>query len=84
MRPSLQEFALSALKDRAPKLSAEAVAAIIRSPRFQQWADRVEIERPRGLIARWRRFFGHKQGLTPDQRRALEEAVQKATGRFGR
>lgn len=84
MRPALRDLALGALRDRAPTLTAEAADAIIRSPRFQQWADRVELERPRGLIARWRRFFGHRQGLTPEQRKHLEGIVQGATERFGR
>lgn len=84
MRKTLQEHALGALKERAPRLTSEAADAIIRSPRFQQWADRVEFERPRGLIARWRRFFGHNQGLTSEQQRALEKVVNEAAERFGR
>lgn len=84
MRPALREMALGALRERAPTLTAEAADAIIRSPRFQQWADRVELERPRGLIARWRRFFGRRQGLTPEQRKHLEGLAERAVERFGR
>jgi len=82
-RKQLENVIRQRLYGAAPELTSWMAGQLIQSEPFRDWADRVERERPHGMVAWWRRKFG-RQGLTSEQSQKLEELVLKAAERFGR
>lgn len=83
-RQQLENVIRQRLYGAAPELTSWMAGQLIKSEPFQRWLDSIERRRPRGIVAWWRRTFGRRQGLTPEQEQKLEELVQKAMERFGR
>ena len=83
-RDDLKNVARQALYAHAPELTTELATRIINAGHFQRWLDRVERERPRGIVAWVRRLRGKDRGITPEQQREVSEIARKVLEKFGR
>lgn len=80
LRQELRGEAFRVLRDRAPEMGLRAARRIVNSPAMQRWFDRVELERPRGIVAWVRRLRGKERGITDEQRAELERVIDRARG----
>lgn len=83
-RDTLKNMARQRLYANAPELTSHLAGQIVNSEPFQRWMDRIERERPRGIVAWVRRMRGKDRGLTLEQAEALEQLTQKTLEKIGR
>ena len=83
-RDTLKNMARQRLYANAPELTSYMAGQIVNSEPFQRWMDRIERERPRGLVAWVRRMRGKDRGITAEQAEALEQLTQKTLEKIGR
>lgn len=83
-RDDLENLARRALYNQSPRLTRELATRIISGTAFQAWMDRIERERPRGIVAWVRRLRGQRRGITQEQAQELEQIARKTMERFGR
>lgn len=74
-REALKQYARDTIIGQAPELGVRAAENIINSGPMQRWFDDIEQKRPRGIVARFRRWRG-RSGLDADELRELEDMVR--------